>query len=52
MLWPCSLEKHSMTPDELSQWTPIGLTVEAPEPTVDWCDLRGISFREPFSLKP
>ena len=37
-----------MTPDELSQWTPIGLTVEAPEPTVDWCDLRGVSFREPF----
>ncbi len=36
---------------ELSQWTPIRLTLERPEPVVDWCDLRGIAFREPFFMQ-
>jgi hypothetical protein len=37
-----------MPPEDLRTWTPIALTVEPPEPTLDWCDLRGVSFREPF----
>jgi len=36
---------------ELAQWTPIRLTLERPEPVVDWCDLRGIAFREPFFMQ-
>ena len=40
-----------MTPQELAQWTPIRLTLERPEPVVDWCDLRGIAFREPFFMQ-
>jgi hypothetical protein len=40
-----------MEPAELAQWTPIRLTLERPEPTVDWCDLRGVSFREPFFMQ-
>jgi hypothetical protein len=38
-------------PTELAQWTPIRLTLERPEPVVDWCDLRGIAFREPFFMQ-
>lgn len=40
-----------MEPTELAQWTPIRLTLERPEPVVDWCDLRGIAFREPFFMQ-
>ena len=40
-----------MEPAELAQWTPIRLTLERPEPLVDWCDLRGIAFREPFFMQ-
>jgi hypothetical protein len=40
-----------MDAHELSQWTPIRLTLERPEPVVDWCDLRGIAFREPFFMQ-
>ena len=40
-----------MEPAELAQWTPIRLTLERPEPVVDWCDLRGIAFREPFFMQ-
>jgi hypothetical protein len=36
---------------DLAQWTPIRLILEPPEPLVDWCDLRGIAFREPFFLQ-
>lgn len=40
-----------MEATELAQWTPIRLILERPEPLVDWCDLRGISFREPFFMQ-
>lgn len=40
-----------MEAEELAQWTPIRLTLERPEPVVDWCDLRGIAFREPFFMQ-
>ena len=40
-----------MEASELAQWTPIRLTLERPEPVVDWCDLRGIAFREPFFMQ-
>jgi len=40
-----------MEATELAQWTPIRLTLERPEPVVDWCDLRGIAFREPFFMQ-
>jgi hypothetical protein len=33
---------------DLIGWTPIAFSLERPEPTVDWCDLRGIRFAEPF----
>jgi hypothetical protein len=33
---------------ELAQWTPIRLTVKPPDPVLEWCDLRGIRFEEPF----
>ena len=29
-------------------WTPVALDLEAAEPAVEWCDLRGVSFTEPF----
>jgi hypothetical protein len=32
----------------LAHWTPIRLILEPPEPALDWCDLRGIRFGEPF----
>jgi hypothetical protein len=33
---------------DLARWTPIRLTIQPPEPAIDWCDLRGIRFTEPF----
>jgi hypothetical protein len=33
---------------DLAQWTPIRLILQPPEPAVEWCDLRGIRFTEPF----
>jgi hypothetical protein len=33
---------------DLARWTPIRLTIERPEPVVDWCDFSGIRFEEPF----
>ena len=37
-----------MTPEELSAWTPVALTVEKSDLAIEWCDLRGVDFREPF----
>jgi len=47
----CFRMPPDMEPAELAQWTPIRLTLERPEPVVDWCDLRGIAFREPFFMQ-
>jgi hypothetical protein len=33
---------------DLARWTPIRLTIQPPEPVIDWCDLRDIRFAEPF----
>jgi hypothetical protein len=33
---------------DLARWTPVRLTVERPQPTIDWCDLRDVRFSEPF----
>ncbi|HVJ54679.1 MAG TPA: hypothetical protein VM689_19625 [Aliidongia sp.] len=33
---------------DIARWTPVRLTVERPQPTVDWGDLRGMRFEEPF----
>jgi hypothetical protein len=33
---------------DIARWTPVSLTVERPQPTIDWCDLSGIRFEEPF----
>jgi len=32
----------------LAQWTPVRLSLQPPDAVVDWCDLRGIRFEEPF----
>jgi hypothetical protein len=32
----------------LAHWTPVDLAIDGAEPTVDWCDLAGIGFTEPF----
>jgi hypothetical protein len=32
----------------LAQWTPIRLILQPPEAALDWCDLRGLRFEEPF----
>jgi len=37
-----------MAPADLAQWTPVRLSFQPPEATIDWCDLRGIRFEEPF----
>jgi hypothetical protein len=33
---------------DLAGWTPIRLALDPPEPVLDWCDLRGLRFEEPF----
>lgn len=33
---------------DLALWTPIRLILQPPEAAIDWCDLRGIGFEEPF----
>jgi hypothetical protein len=33
---------------DLARWTPIGLSLAPPEPHIDWADLRGVRFAEPF----
>jgi hypothetical protein len=33
---------------DLAQWTPIRLILQPPDPAIDWCDLRGIRYAEPF----
>ena len=33
---------------ELAQWTPVRLSLQPPDAVIDWCDLRGIRFEEPF----
>jgi hypothetical protein len=33
---------------DLALWTPIRLIIQPPEAAIDWCDLRGIGFEEPF----
>ena len=33
---------------DLARWTPIRLGLQPPEPVLDWCDLRGNRFEEPF----
>jgi|HubBroStandDraft_1064217.scaffolds.fasta_scaffold00058_13 hypothetical protein len=33
---------------DLARWTPIRLLLQPPEPVVEWCDLGGIRFEEPF----
>jgi hypothetical protein len=33
---------------DLAHWTPIRLVLLPPEPAIDWCDLRGVRFEEPF----
>jgi hypothetical protein len=33
---------------DLAGWTPIRLVLQPPEPVLEWCDLRGLRFEEPF----
>ena len=33
---------------DLAQWTPVRLSLQPPDAVVDWADLRGIRFEEPF----
>ena len=33
---------------DLADWTPVALDVTAAVPSVDWADLRGVRFAEPF----
>ncbi len=33
---------------DLRHWTPIRLTIERPQPFIDWGDLRGVRFAQPF----
>jgi hypothetical protein len=33
---------------DLAGWTPIRLVLHPPQPVVEWCDLRGLRFEEPF----
>ena len=37
-----------MEPAALAQWTPVALSVDPPQATVDWGDMRGVRFTEPF----
>ncbi len=37
-----------MEPSALAAWTPVAIDFGAPAPAVDWGDLRGIRFTEPF----
>lgn len=37
-----------MEPSALAGWTPVSIDLTAPIPAVDWGDLRGIRFAEPF----
>ncbi|MEI9982428.1 MAG: hypothetical protein WDN69_03960 [Aliidongia sp.] len=33
---------------DLAQWTPVRLILQPPEAAIEWCDLRGVRFEEPF----
>ena len=33
---------------DLAHWTPVRLSLQPPDAVVDWADLRGIRFEEPF----
>jgi hypothetical protein len=33
---------------DLARWTPVRLSIERPQPVIDWCDLRDVRFTEPF----
>jgi hypothetical protein len=33
---------------DLTQWTPVRLILRPPEAAIEWCDLRGLRFEEPF----
>jgi hypothetical protein len=33
---------------ELAHWTPVALNLNDPEPGIDWCDMRGERFTDPF----
>lgn len=35
-------------PADLSTWTPVALSLDDPEPSVDWCDMTGERFSDPF----
>lgn len=35
-------------PIDLTRWTPISLNLGDPEPSIDWCDMRGERYPEPF----
>ncbi len=37
-----------MDASALSAWTPVALNVTAPAPSIDWGDLRGVRFTDPF----
>lgn len=37
-----------MEPAELALWTPVALSTEPPTPWIDWGDMRGVRFAEPF----
>jgi hypothetical protein len=33
---------------DLARWTPVRLSLQPPDAVIDWCDLGGIRFEEPF----
>jgi hypothetical protein len=37
-----------LTLSELRRWTPVALNLNDPEPSIDWCDMTGERFSDPF----
>jgi hypothetical protein len=37
-----------LTTSDLSHWTPVALNLNDPEPSIDWCDMSGERFSDPF----
>ena len=45
---PAGPRRDSVLLEDMRAWTPVALDLEAAEPAVEWCDLRGVAFGEPF----
>jgi len=37
-----------VTVPDLARWTPVALNLSGPEPSIDWCDMSGERFSDPF----